>query len=285
MSENNTSGTIDNSAVMALIQEFTKALNVNSGNRPPRTTEPPTYDGSRDAMIIDSWIRTFERYTDYQGWDSVQKKRYAVTLLRGRADTWYRTLETSEEEPENWLAFKRELIEFFRPDDSARLARDRLAVYRQMGSLNNYVNEFMDIIAAIPGITEDESCDKFMRGLSNRDTRSQVRQAQATTLREAIRVAIAHDSAIHENPSFYRRNVGAYIFNRNSTPRGPYAGEPMDLSMMSSSRGNVRCHYCDKVGHIRRHCKIRSEDIRKMEQKRYNELKKNHGAASSKDFH
>ncbi|KAI8335679.1 hypothetical protein BD560DRAFT_428515 [Blakeslea trispora] len=147
------------------------------------------------------------------------------------------------------------------------------------------IQEFTKALNVNSGITEDESCNKFMRGLSNRDTRSQVRQAQATTLREAIRVTIAHDSAIHENPSFHRRNVGAYNFNRKSTPRGPYAGEPMDLSMMSSSRGNVRCHYCDKVGHIRRHCKIRSEDIRKMEQKRYNELKKNHGAASSKDFH
>ena len=287
MSENTASNAIDNSALLALMQEFTKALNLNNGgNRPPRTTEPPTYDGSRDAMVIDSWIRTFERYTDYQGWDSVQKKRYAVTLLRGRADTWYRTLETSDDEPEDWLVFKRELVEFFRPDDSVRLARDKLAAYRQMGPLNDYVNGFMDIIAAVPGITDDESCDKFMRGLSNRDTRSQVRQAQTTTLREAIRVAIAHDSAIHENPSFYRRNnTGSFNFNRNSVPRGPYAGEPMDLSVMSTSRGNVRCHYCGKTGHIRRHCKVRSEDIRKLEQDRYRQVNKGNGSGSSKDFH
>ena len=181
-SENPPSITTSDPAIISLIQEFTKALNNNNNNgrSMPRTTEPPVYDGTRDAMVIDSWIRTLERYADYQKWDHQQIKTYAVTLLRGRADTWYRTLEmNADEEPQDWLTLKRELVEFFRPDDSARLARDRLASYRQNGSLNDYINGFMDIVAAIPGITDDESCDKFMRGIANRDTRSQVRQAQA----------------------------------------------------------------------------------------------------------
>lgn len=276
--------------IINLIQEFAKALNNNNNNSRsiPRTTEPPCYDGTRDAMVIDSWIRTLERYADFQGWDHRQMKAYAVTLLRGRADTWYRTLEmNADEEPEDWLGFKRELVDFFRPDDAVRLARDRLAAYRQIGSLNDYINGFMDIIAAIPGITEDESCDKFMRGISNRDTRSQVRQAQVRTLREAIRVAIAHDSAIHENPAFYKRNGG--MFNHSYVPhsapssRGPYAGEPMDLSVMSTSRANTKCHYCGRAGHIRRQCKVRSNDIKKMEEERFRKLQKSNG--DSKDFH
>ena len=190
----------------------------------------------------------------------------------------------NDEKPTDWLSFKRELIDFFRPDDAARLARDRLAAYRQTGSLHDYINGFMDIIAAIPTITEDESCDEFMRDIANRDTRSQVRQAQAITLREAIRVAIAHDSAIHENSAFYRRNNG--VFNQfhserpaSPSPRRPYAGEPMDLSVMSScpSRSGMKCHYCGQMGHIRRFCKVRSADFKKLEEDRYRKLQK--------DFH
>lgn len=285
--KNNSSG-IDNATVISLIQEFTKVLSNNNNRAVPRTVEPPTYDGARDAVMIDSWVRTLERYASYQRWDSVQTKNYAVTLLRGRADTWYRTLETNPvEEPEDWLSFKRELIDFFRPDDASRIARDKLAAYRQVGNLNNYINGFMDIIASIPGITEEESCDKFMRGIANRDTRSQVRQAQATTLREAIRVAIAHDSAIHENPAFYRKNNWSYnnpnTPRTSAPPRGPYAGEPMDLSVMSSSpRSNIRCHYCGNIGHVRRFCKTRSEDIRKLEEDRYRKLQK--GSNGQKDF-
>lgn len=279
--------------ILNLIQEFTKALNNsnnnnNNNNRSvPRTTEPPVYDGARDAVVIDSWIRTLERYSGFQDWDQVQTKNYAVTLLRGRADTWYRTLETGNgDEPEDWLSFKRELVDFFRPDDASRLARDKLAVYRQTGSLNDYINGYMDIIASIPGITEEESCDKFMRGIANRDTRSQVRQAQASTLREAIRVAIAHDSAIHENPVFYRKNPNSFNnfgSSRSQSSRGPYAGEPMDLSVMaSSSKSNIRCHYCGRTGHIRRFCKTRSEDIKKLEEDRFRKLQK--GGNTRKDF-
>ena len=50
----------------------------------PRTTEPPTYDGVRDAMVIDSWIRSVNRYAKFHEWVDERKLSYAITLLRGR---------------------------------------------------------------------------------------------------------------------------------------------------------------------------------------------------------
>ncbi|KAG1039495.1 hypothetical protein G6F43_012490 [Rhizopus delemar] len=114
------------SDMKVLVKSLTEAIN---SSQTARTTEPGTYDGTRDALKIDSWVRSVERYANFYGWNDARTKSYALTLLRGRAETWYRSLEVAKDEPANWLDFKRELMAFFRPDNSKRMARDRLCSY------------------------------------------------------------------------------------------------------------------------------------------------------------
>lgn len=253
-----------------LITEFTRALKGNHTGH--RTTEPSTYDGTRDAMVIDSWIRTLERYADFHGWDHTRMKNYAVTLLRGRADVWYRTLEIAQDEPEDWLTLKRELIAYFRPENATRLARDKLAGFHQTGSLVDYINGYMDIIAALPKISEDESCDRFMRGLSNRNIRAEIRHKNAETLQEAIHVAMSYDAAQHESGSYYRRYQ-----DRSVRPvQREYRDDPMDLDAVESRprmNGNLTCFYCGNKGHRRVDCRIRKNDIAKLEQEKYQKFR------------
>ncbi|KAI8331411.1 hypothetical protein BD560DRAFT_341537, partial [Blakeslea trispora] len=51
-------------------------------------------------------------YTDFHGWGPEKSCLFATTLLRDRADAWYRTLEVSNDTPSTWLEFKRLLIDF-----------------------------------------------------------------------------------------------------------------------------------------------------------------------------
>lgn len=280
-------GNKDNMA--ELIKQFTTVL---SENKQVRIKEPNTYDGTRDALVIDGWIRSVERYTDFHGWSPEKSCLYATTLLRDRADAWYRTLEISNDTPTSWLEFKRLLIDFFRPDNALRIARDKLAVLRQTGDLVDYVNAFMDIKLAIPSMTDEEACDKFVRGLASRNMRAHIRQYEADTLKDAVRAALSYDSAQQEE-----------VFVR-STARPKVVDDPMELDAMDSrggfsrggfsrggssrdgfsgggfARGNSgarrfgnnsgvsgsECYYCGKIGHMKRNCRQRLNDIKKLDE-------------------
>ena len=106
---------IELSEMSALIKALTEAARPPAAF--PRTTEPPTYDGVRDAMVIDSWIRSVNRYAKFHEWVDERKLSYAITLLRGRAEAWYRSLEIGEEIPENWETFEEGLVGFFKPEN------------------------------------------------------------------------------------------------------------------------------------------------------------------------
>lgn len=280
-----------------LIRQFTTVL---AENKQVRIKEPNTYDGTRDALVIDGWIRSVERYTEFHGWSTEKSCLFATTLLRDRADAWYRTLEVANDVPTSWLEFKRLLIDFFRPDNSVRIARDKLAALRQTGNLVDYVNAFMDIKLAIPSMTDEEACDKFVRGLASKSMRAHIRQYEADTLKDAIRAALSFDSAQQEED---------FVRTPNMVRSRP-VDDPMDLDALDSRRGRSvsggfsrgssgfsrggsgfsrggsgfsrggsgvgrsgntgnysnECYYCGKEGHMKRNCRQRLNDIRRLDE-------------------
>ena len=181
------------------------------------------------------------------------------------------------------------LIDFFRPDNSVRIARDKLAALRQTGNLVDYVNAFMDIKLAIPSMTDEEACDKFVRGLALKSMRAHIRQYEADTLKDAIRAALSYDSAQQEEDfvrpvngvrskvvddpmeldamDSRRGNFGGYNRGGGSS-RGGYArGDSGSRRIGGSSGGaNSLCYYCDKPGHMKRNCRQRLNDIRRLDE-------------------
>jgi hypothetical protein len=290
-----------NNDMAELIKRFTTAM---GESKQIRVKEPNTYDGTRDALLIDGWIRSVERYVNFQGWSAERSYLFGTTLLRDRADAWFRTIELTDEAPATWLELKRLITEFFRPDNSVRIARDRLAVLKQTGDLVTYINNFMDIKLAIPGMTDDEGCDKFVRGLTSKQMRSHIRQYEANTLKEAIHAALAFDSAQYEDDSFnstsrpkqravvddpmeldaiddrnyqrsrfnnnYSRNQNySYGYSRNQNSSAGYSRErnnrTNNYSRNNSGGSTASCYYCHKIGHLKRNCRTRLSDIKKLD--------------------
>jgi hypothetical protein len=247
-----------------------------------RIKEPNTYDGTRDALLIDGWIRSVERYATFHNWDQTRTCLLGSTLLRDRADAWYRTLENSDDQPTTWLELKRLLIDFFRPDNSVRIARDKLAVLKQTGNLVDYINQFMDIKLGIPTMTDEEACDKFTRGLATKQMRAHVRQYEAETLKAAVRAALSFDSAQQEENYSPVQNHGQQVddpmeIDAIDQRRGNgYSGGNRRFGGMSNTRSNnggsrsgynsATCYYCHKSGHLKRNCKTRLADIRRLDE-------------------
>ncbi|KAG1278060.1 hypothetical protein G6F66_012149 [Rhizopus arrhizus] len=281
-----------NGDISILIREFTRALKNNGGSY--KTAEPSTYNGTRDALIIDSWLRSIERFSEFNQWENVRTKNYALTLLRGRAEAWYRSLEVANDEPTDWATFKQELIDFFRPENSRRLARDKLQNYVQTGSLVDYINGFMDIIVGIPGISDDESCDRFMRGLQDPRTRCHIRQINATTLKAAVHAAISFDSAQFEHIDTNHYNGNRYSQRLNNfggmhKPVPPEINDPMELDALdfrsrnqNRQGNNGTCFYCGNKGHRRANCRIRIQDIKRLDNERFNKIRG--GSNSSRNY-
>ncbi|OBZ67531.1 hypothetical protein A0J61_11908, partial [Choanephora cucurbitarum] len=150
---------------MSMTEFMKQSMMMFGENKQGKVKEPNTYGGARDALMIDGWIRALERYSTFYEWSTERTCLFATTLLRERADAWFRTLEAINEAPTTWLEFKQLLIDFFRPDNANRIARDKLAKLKQTGNLVDYINTFMDIKLAIPIMTDEEATDKFVRGL------------------------------------------------------------------------------------------------------------------------
>lgn len=306
---NNNTANNYNADMAELIKKFTTAM---TDNKQTRIKEPEVYDGTRDALLIDGWVRSIERFTTFNSWTPERSYLYATTLLRGRADAWFRTIELTDDAPTTWLELKRLIIEFFRPDNSTRIARDKLAALKQTSDLVTYINEFMDIKLAIPTMTDEEGCDKFIRGLTSKMMRSHIRQYDADTLKQAIQAALAFDSAQQEdnysyvprssqinknrlddpmdldvaeeinyvrNNNYERNNNNGYSRNNNSFSRnngnnysrnngnnyGRNNGNYYSRSGNNNSNNNASCYYCHKSGHIKRNCRTRLSDIKKLD--------------------
>jgi hypothetical protein len=297
-SKTNNTRNSESEDMAGLIKQITMAL---TDNKQVRIKEPVTYNGERDALVIDGWIRSVERYSTFHNWDAERTCLFATTLLRERADAWFRTMENTEDAPSTWLEFKRLLIEFFRPENAVRMARDKLATLTQNGDLVDYINTFMDIKLALPGMNDEESCDKFIRGLSSQDMRAHIRQFDADTLKLAIQSALSYDSARRKD-----EYVPVQQQTRNRQQQRTFIEDPMDIDIMEDlqaidsrrninnnyrNNGNYRnnnnyrsnnrrsnnddgCFYCGKQGHLKRNCRTRINDIRKLDDQQAQRRKK-----------
>ena len=49
----------------------------------------PMYEGNLDAKDLLDWIRSMDKYFDYEYVDELRKVRHVVTRLKGHATLWW----------------------------------------------------------------------------------------------------------------------------------------------------------------------------------------------------
>ena len=67
--------------------------------------------------------------------------------------------------------------------------RDRLRRLKQTGSVSEYLSEFRKIIITLPGVTEGEKLDKFIRDLKH-NARLEGLKSTASTFEDASSIAL-----------------------------------------------------------------------------------------------
>ncbi|KAG1117557.1 hypothetical protein G6F42_013406 [Rhizopus arrhizus] len=261
--------------------------------------QPNDYSGERDVRIIDNWYSAIETHKKFYGWDEDKTFIFASTLLSGRAAEWLRVYKEHypHNAPKTWSTLKSELTQNFRPTRSADDARDSLDNLKQTRSMQKYCDAFMDIAMLVPGMTQEEQCHKFRKGIQDMELQAQLRdyppenRKLQTYFTHALNYAATRPyldsgggssfgdrgivSRVPQQQNYYQHGAGGISSAQDS-------GEPMDLDAMDSRRGGsgdrtIVCYFCHKPGHIKRNCRERIEAIRNLD----NSHRNNRGGSSS----
>jgi len=158
-----------------------------------KPAKPDTFDGSK-ANRLDAWLFQLGEYFDICGVNQASERvAYAGSMLRGSASTWWRQQRTRMvaggiANIQTWEEFCAGIRAQYALVNSIKVARDALAALKQTTSVQAYAQRFRDITLQIPGITEAEQLDRFVRGLKPR-LQKEIAIRDPTTVEEAIRMS------------------------------------------------------------------------------------------------
>lgn len=249
-----------------------------------RLKEPPAYDGVKDAMIIDDWFTAIENHQEFYQWDEQRTYLFSISFITGRALQWHRQLKKSEDPPTEWQVFKNLISNKFRPDNADLLARDRLVATKQTTTIESYVESFTDVCILLENLTEDEKCDRFMRGLISDEIRAILRNIPRAqrTLEFYFSTALSYEAARNPRSQVLARHLASQSHTHTAITEKPSvteANDPMEIDMIENHRrtyknndrnksynnkssygrnrrpnNDIRCYYCQAVGHMKKDC-------------------------------
>src|ERR1700751_13550 len=177
-------------------QQYTNQLRSNV-----KASKPKTYNGSR-GMDPEVWLFQFNQYADINQVANGDRAKLAATYLEGNASTWWRNLVMQSGDRTgdgiSWFDFQQSLISIFKPVNSKKIARDKLAVLKQTNSVAKYNFDFTQLCLEINDIHESEKLDKYVRGLKD-NIRVEVELAEPTTLAQAMSKAQRIDNITYQS--------------------------------------------------------------------------------------
>ena len=134
----------------------------------PQVRKPGTYDGSTKGIVLESWLYSMQTCMSFFTIeDDRQKIALAVSYLSRIAIQWWQMLEESgSAKPETWKDFKVLIVSQFKPIDSYKAARNKLAELKQTGSVKSYVDEFrkLQMIIGTKMMSEEEAKHRLEKG-------------------------------------------------------------------------------------------------------------------------
>lgn len=194
----------EQAAVLAQLEEQVRVQEICHQTRgaASKIPKPESFDGKRDPVAVDQWLYQLGHYLVLQGTPVDQQVRCAAMYLKGLALLWW--LQREEQVARGEAAPFMTLDDFvggvrhqFAPVHARVAARDLLATLVQKTMVAAYIEVFLTVVLAIPGMTEEENIDKFTRRLRGQAP-WEVRVRQCNTLQEAMILATRVDSVFIE---------------------------------------------------------------------------------------
>lgn len=227
---------------------------------------PSVFKGTEKSSKVDDWLYQINAYFDLlQEQDEATKIQYAASLLEEHAARWYR-LRVQSNSFSSWKEFQDSILEFFRPVNATKLARDKLANLVQTTTVQNYVQKFTELCLEIPDLGEVEQLDRFVRGL-RLEVRREVDLHEPQTFQEAAKIAERWDSIAGQRFGMGMKKPfrPSYPFRsgERSQPKNWSKPQPMEVDTVSTRKNNdnnknsnkfrsrrpMVCYFCQQSGH------------------------------------
>lgn len=236
---------------------LTNALS-NMSTRRPTPRRPDSYKGKGS---ISSWITHMNNYL--VGSPDNETLQISVSYLEGAAHEWWIAYQNSPEGHlvTNWVQLIPALRNRFETLNKTKIARDKLAKWKQVKDVASFNDDFLKIILDIPNISMEEQLDRYSRGLKPhiwKELCTRDYENLTDAMRDAERVESAHKRL---GP----RGTGKPPF----VPRNPGSGKldgptPMDIGNLQIKkltpaerdlcRKEGRCFRCREKGHVAVKC-------------------------------
>jgi len=227
----------------------------------PKKNKPDKFSGKSS---VKSWVTHMDNYLGES--ESTKSLHLAASYLSGTAHEWWIGYSSTEgKEVQSWCGLKQALLARFDTLNKEKIARDKLARWRQVKDVATFNDDFQRILLDIPNISTEEQIDRYTRGLKpyiwkELCTKDYIELSDA--MKDAERVESAHRRAgkVQGGPN------GGGGKNNNGQGRGDGnpRNDPMDLGnvelrkLTKEERDECMkkglCLRCRQPGHIAKNC-------------------------------
>ena len=233
-----------------------ETIQSSSGSSSIKPKKPDSFNGKGS---IRSWITHVSNYVGND--QNPQALTVAISYLQGAAHEWWLGYSKTEEgnQVTTWPQLQQALIGRFETLNKIKIARDKLARWRQVKDVPAYNEDFQKILLDIPTITVEEQLDRYARGLRSyiwKELCTKEYTSLGELMRDAERVEMAHRR--------FGRVAPKFGISEKSGPSKSSEPVPMDigsvqLKKLSSAERDMcrkegRCFRCREKGHMANKC-------------------------------
>jgi Retrotransposon gag protein/Zinc knuckle len=275
-------------------------IDIPKASRTARPANPPEFNGERtEGLAFLNSCQTYLRLCPEEFPDEQTKIMWAMSYMKtGRAQKWTARIFRWEQMKENanqskfldWAEFRDEFRKEFTPSHADALAINRLestAYYQRTRSLDDYIDEFQDLIVDSGYTDPKTTVVKFRKGLNTHiqnvvatmaagrpsdespeqwynmartvDQNRAANEAFSSSHRAPVQTPRLTTSVFRQTVPTSRTGVSGHA-HIQPTPGNPV---PMDLDHSRKSATPPLCFRCKKPGHFGKDCPDRF-DIREM---------------------
>ena len=122
-----------------------------------KAVRPKAFSGNFDSDPA-VWLFQFNQWAAVENLSDSDKIKHAPLLLDGKAAIWWRGVVVNQGIlPFN--EFSNQLVSTFKPVNSVKIARDKLAALKQLASVSKYNMDFTQLVLEIDNISEQQQCE------------------------------------------------------------------------------------------------------------------------------
>lgn len=252
---NNAQGEINNLRNQLGNAQNALQQNLGQANSKPRCKKPDSFKGKGS---ITSWVTHMTNYIGRV--DPNEALEIAVSYLEGPAHEWWIVFRQTEEgrSIQTWSELQPAIIKRFETLNKVKIARDKLAKWKQIKDVPSFNDDFQRIILEIPNISVEEQIDRYTRGLKPyiwKELCTREYENVNDAMRDAERVEAAH-KRLGKTP------------RPSPSPRPSFTQEavptPMDIGSVTLKKltpaernqcvKEGRCFRCRQKGHMASKC-------------------------------